>query len=180
VCTICLEVKEDANMQLLPCGHSFCKECIEQSVFSLVCPAPSCTYMRRVKVVIDEADESSEEDGQEARCSDIPLMLQLAGRRRCDGRRGFLACRRPARMTLRCRHRACFDCLSSRIGVAAASHELPYCPVFRCANRLAKSEVKKVGERASHMQKICTDLLKMMPEDASEEPPGNDEYILYS
>lgn len=49
--------------------------------------------------------------------------------------------------------------------------ELPYCPVFRCANRLAKSEVKKVGERAPHMQKICTDLLKMMPEDAPEEPP---------
>lgn len=57
VCTICLEVREDANMQVLPCGHSFCKTCIEQSVFSLVCPAPSCTYMRRVKVVIDEADE---------------------------------------------------------------------------------------------------------------------------
>lgn len=60
VCTICLEVRGDANMQVLPCGHSFCKECIEQSVFSLVCPAPSCIYMRRVKVVIDEADEVSE------------------------------------------------------------------------------------------------------------------------
>lgn len=32
--------------------------------------------------------QSSEEEGQDAQCSDIPLMLQLAGRRRCDGRKG--------------------------------------------------------------------------------------------
>lgn len=49
--------------------------------------------------------------------------------------------------------------------------ELPYCPIFLCANRLTASEIAKVAERAGSMRKICADIIDRAPEALPEEPP---------
>lgn len=180
VCSICLRCKEPSSMQTLPCSHTFCKDCISKCTASQLCPAPYCTHLRHVNVVIDEADEGDEETQKISFGAKLPSMLQLEERQRCDGRKGAFACVNSARMTLMdCRHRLCFDCLTSRIKVSAAANELPYCPIFRCANRLTKSEIAKIAERAPYMQAICAKLIELSPEDTPEEPPGKDECVFF-
>ncbi|OZC09695.1 hypothetical protein X798_03389 [Onchocerca flexuosa] len=172
VCSICFECKQPNDMQKLPCSHIFCKDCISKCSVSQLCPTPCCTHVRHVNVVIDEADENDEETQKISFGQKLPSMLQLEERQRCDGRKGAFACVNSARMTLMdCRHRLCFDCLSSRINVAVAAQELPYCPIFRCANRLTKNEIAKISERMPHMRQICAKLIEACPEDAPEEPP---------
>uniref|UniRef100_A0A0R3RHN0 RING-type domain-containing protein n=1 Tax=Elaeophora elaphi TaxID=1147741 RepID=A0A0R3RHN0_9BILA len=180
VCSICLECKESNDMQKLPCSHMFCKDCLSKCSTSQLCPAPCCTHVRHVNVVIDEADQDDEETRKISFGQKLPSMLQLEERQRCDGKKGAFACVNSARMTLMdCRHHLCFDCLTSRINVAVAAHELPYCPIFRCANRLTKNEIAKISERAPHMRKICAKLIEASPEDAPEEPPGKDECVFF-
>uniref|UniRef100_A0A915AGC8 RING-type domain-containing protein n=1 Tax=Parascaris univalens TaxID=6257 RepID=A0A915AGC8_PARUN len=181
VCAICLATKEAVDMQTLSCAHTFCRECMTHCTASQLCPAPFCTYIRRVNVVIDEADEGCDEGHQKVKLGPkLPSMLQLEERQRCDGRRGAFACVNAARMTLNdCCHRLCFDCLSSRIKAAIAARELPYCPIFLCANRLTASEIAKVAERAGSMRKSCADVIHRAPEASPEEPPGKDECVLY-
>ncbi|CAG9536723.1 unnamed protein product [Cercopithifilaria johnstoni] len=180
VCSICLECKQADDMQKLPCSHMFCKDCLSKCSASQLCPVPCCTHVRHVNVVIDEADQDDEETQQISFGQKLPSMLQLEERQRCDGRKGAFACVNSARMTLMdCRHRLCFDCLTSRINVAVAAQELPYCPIFRCANRLTKNEIAKISERAPHMRKICAKLIEASPNDTPEEPPGKDECVFF-
>ncbi|VDO25762.1 unnamed protein product [Onchocerca flexuosa] len=181
VCSICFECKQPNDMQKLPCSHIFCKDCISKCSVSQLCPTPCCTHVRHVNVVIDEADENDEETQKISFGQKLPSMLQLEERQRCDGRKGAFACVNSARMTLMdCRHRLCFDCLSSRINVAVAAQELPYCPIFRCANRLTKNEIAKISERMPHMRQICAKLIEACPEDAPEEPPITFEALNYN
>uniref|UniRef100_A0A915PX73 RING-type domain-containing protein n=1 Tax=Setaria digitata TaxID=48799 RepID=A0A915PX73_9BILA len=180
ICSICLECKHPNDMQTLPCSHIFCRDCISKCSASQLCPAPCCTHVRHVNVVIDEADEGDEEAQKISFGQKLPSMLQLEERQRCDGRKGAFACVNSARMTLMdCRHRLCFDCLTSRINVAVAAQELPCCPIFRCANRLTKNEIAKISERAPHMREICAKLIEASPEDPPEEPPGKDECVFF-
>ncbi|MCP9259527.1 hypothetical protein DINM_002467 [Dirofilaria immitis] len=172
VCSICFECKQPNDMQTLSCSHMFCRDCISKCSVSQLCPTPCCIHIRHVNVVIDEADEGDEETQKISFGQKLPSMLQLEERQRCDGRKGAFACVNSARMTLMdCRHRLCFDCLTSRINVAIEAEELPYCPIFRCANRLTKNEIAKISERAPYMRQICAKLIEASPEDTPEEPP---------
>ncbi|VDN08067.1 unnamed protein product [Thelazia callipaeda] len=180
ICSICFEFKQANDMQTLPCTHRFCKYCLSKCTASQLCPAPCCTHVRHVNVVIDEADEGEEEKQKISFGQKLPSMLQLEERQRCDGRKGAFACVNSARMTLMdCRHRLCFDCLTTRINVAVAAQELPYCPIFRCANRLTKTEIAKICERATHMRDVCVKLIEKSPDDIPEEPPGKDECVFF-
>ncbi|VDK54832.1 unnamed protein product [Anisakis simplex] len=181
VCAICLAKKEVVDMQTLSCAHAFCRECMTHCTASQFCPAPFCTHIRRVNVVIDEADEGCDDSHQKLKLGPkLPSMLQLEERQRCDGRKGTFGCVNAARMTLNdCCHRLCFDCLINKINAALAAHELPYCPIFLCANRLTGSEIAKVAERVPHMRKACEKLIENAPEALPEELPGKDEIVLY-
>ncbi|KAK6101578.1 hypothetical protein QQG55_5140 [Brugia pahangi] len=182
VCSICLQCKQPNEMQKLPCSHMFCRGCISKCSASQLCPLPCCTYIRHVNVIIDEADEGDEEIQKISFGQKLPSMLQLEERQRCDGRKGAFACANSARMTLMdCRHRLCFDCLTSRINVAVAAlaEELPCCPISRCANRLTKNEIAKISERAPHMRQVCARLIEASPDDSPEEPPGKDECVFF-
>ncbi|MFH4975600.1 hypothetical protein AB6A40_002309 [Gnathostoma spinigerum] len=57
LCLICLFEKEQIDIQPLPCGHSFCRDCLARCTISRRCPSSMCQCIRRANVVVDEADE---------------------------------------------------------------------------------------------------------------------------
>lgn len=194
MCEICQTAVAAADMQELPCRHSFCVNCLSR-VPGTLCPAKNCEFTRKTDIVVDEAEGLSpltieveipgagvEESLEETRGQHVVFgahahsVLDLEERLRCDGRRGRFACANVARLTLACRHSLCTDCLSARISDAVAKRlslhprvsragEPPYCPLHRCANRLLRSEVLRICERSPKLASVSASVVALLPQD---------------
>uniref|UniRef100_A0AC34R6U2 RING-type domain-containing protein n=1 Tax=Panagrolaimus sp. JU765 TaxID=591449 RepID=A0AC34R6U2_9BILA len=196
-CEICLEEYGNGEFQQLTCGHTFCNTCLSLSGSTGLCPQLLCPAVRSMDIVVDEADDGFDPDLEDSEgeglaekhhsrisfSSRMPTVMRLEERQRCEARKGRFQCSNAARITLSgCKHAICFDCLGKRLGIVARFNDPATCPLPRCANRLTKSEIKKVSERSPDgLEPICTRILGQMKEEpvAVEKPPGKDEIRVF-